>query len=89
MSHLKTAVHNDLQILQMAHDEIALQAHLFKADAKAKWSELESKWADLKSHIEKAAAAGETAENEAATAVKLLSETLRNGYDNIRKALKN
>lgn len=88
MSHLKIAVHNDLQLLQMAHDEIALQTHLFKADAKVKWSELESKWADLKSHIEKATAAGEAAETEASAAIKLLSEILRSGYANIRKALK-
>jgi hypothetical protein len=87
MSHLKTAVHNDLQLLQLAHDELALQAHLLKADAKDKWAELERKWADLKSHIEKAAAAGEAAETEAGAAIKLLSESLRSGYMNIRKSL--
>lgn len=87
MSHLKTAVHNDLQLLQLAHDELSLQAHLFKADAKVKWTELERKWSDLRSHIEKAAAAGEAAEIEAAAAIKVLRETLRSGYKNIRKAL--
>lgn len=87
MSHLKTAVHNDLQLLQLAHDELSLQAHLFKADAKARWTVLERKWADLRSHIDKAAVVGEATESEAAAAIKLLSETLRSGYQNIRKAL--
>jgi hypothetical protein len=88
MSRLKTAVHNDLQLLQLAHDELALQAHLLKADATAKWMELERKWADLKSHIERAATASAVAEQETETAIKLLSETLRNGYASIRNALK-
>lgn len=89
MSRLTTAVSNDLKLLELMRDELALQAHLLKADAKDKWQELENKWADLKRHIENAAAAGDAAEHEAKTAVGLLSESLRSGYDGIRKALKN
>jgi hypothetical protein len=31
MSQLKNALHNELQLLQTLHDELALKAHLFKA----------------------------------------------------------
>lgn len=89
MTRFKTAVQNDFKLLELLHDELALQAHLLAADAKVKWEALEGKWSDLKSHVERAAAAGETAEHETEAAIRLLSDTLRSGYASIRKALKN
>lgn len=88
MSRLDTALHNDLKLLRLLRDETVLQAHLLKADMKSHWEELERKWSELETHIERAQVAGDGAKKEAEMAISLLSDTLRSGYNSIRKALK-
>jgi hypothetical protein len=88
MSRVNQAIHNDLQLLALARDEIKLQAHLLKADAKVRWDELERKWGELKSHVERAEVAAGGAEREVETAARLLADSLRAGYKQVRDALK-
>lgn len=88
MSRLSTALQNDLKLLALMRDELALQAHLLKADVKGRWQDLEAKWAELKAHAARAEVAGEDAVQESETAIGLLVDTLRKGYDNIRAALR-
>jgi acyl-CoA dehydrogenase len=45
--HWRVAAEQDL----LTGDELALQAHLFKADAKDRWSELETRWDQLKHRL--------------------------------------
>lgn len=88
MSRLSTALQNDLKLLALMHDELALQAHLLKADVKSRWQDLEAKWAELKAHAARAEVAGEDALQESETAIGLLVDALRKGYENIRAALR-
>jgi hypothetical protein len=87
MSRINVAVKNDLQLVALLHDELKLQAHLFKADAKTRWNELEDKWSDLQEHIGRAKVAGQDAGAEAETAIRSLVDTLRAGYTSVRNAL--
>ena len=88
MSKLSVALHNDLKLLELLRDELALQAHLLKADVKTRWQEMESKWSVLKEHIGRAQVAGDDARQETESAIGLLSDSLRKGYAGIRDALK-
>lgn len=88
MTRLSTALHNDLQLLKMLRDELALKAHLLKAEAKAEWETLEIKSAELKAHVARAEVAADHAKRDAEAAITLLVDTVKTGYASIRSALK-
>ncbi len=88
MSRLTVAMQNDLKLLAMLRDELALQAHLLKADMKDRWQGLEVKWGELRGQAERAETAGSDALHESEVAMRLLADSLRKGYDDVRKTLK-
>lgn len=88
MSKLNVALHNDLKLLELSRDELALQAHLLKAEMKSRWGELEVSWGVLKEHIGRAQVASGDAKLEVETSMGLLRDSLRNGYASVRDALK-
>lgn len=88
MSRLNTALQNDLKLLALLRDETSLKVHLLNADLKARWQALEEDWDRLKVHVDRAEMAASASLKEAETAIGLLIEALRKGYDNIRAALK-
>lgn len=87
MSRLETALHNDVQALKLLRDELKLQSHLFKAEVKDRWAQLEADWDLLKANMARAEVAAGQAGEEAEAAAALLVETLQNGYQRIRRAL--
>ena len=88
MSRIENAFHNDVQALELLHDELRLQAHLFKSEAKKRWDELEAKWATLKEHLQRAEVAADRNKSEVSSAIKLLIDSLKSGYKDIKDALK-
>lgn len=86
MSRLKTALHNDVQLLSFARDEIALQAHLLKGDLKTRWDDLEQQWSRLKEHVARAEVASDAARGEVESAARLLVDSLRTGFASIKRA---
>ena len=68
--------------LKQKRDELELQIHLGSQEAKQEWEELEAKWTDF---FEKAKLE-ESAEG-VGSAVNLLSEELKQGYERLKKAL--
>lgn len=87
MSRLNTALQNDLQLLALLRDELGLKTHLLKAEMKDLWVQLEDKWSVLKVAVANAENAGADAVRESEVAISLLVGTLRQGYENVRKAL--
>jgi hypothetical protein len=88
MSRFENAVRNDIQALELLHDELRLQAHLFKAEASKRWEELEVKWTSLKDHLQRAQVEAGHSKDEISSAVQLLVDALKTGYADIRRALK-
>ncbi len=88
MSKLNTALQNDLKLLKLLRDETALQAHLLAADAKDRWQALEADWAKLETKLEQAEDAAGEALAEAESAIGMMVDALRGGYENVRAALK-
>ena len=88
MSRVKNALHNEYQLLELLHDELSLQAHLFKAEMKSTWETLEIKWSELKEHLGRAEVAAADAGRDIDVAAKALAESLKAGYTEIRNAFK-
>lgn len=78
-----------LRHLSELRDQLALQSHLLRADLKDRWSDLETKWADLQEHVQRAGVAARDSRHEVAAAAQSLADALKDGYAQIRSALKN
>jgi hypothetical protein len=73
--------------LKRQRDELALQIHLGKADAKEEWNKVTRKLDELTRNYEPLKdAVGETAENLLA-GLKLMTEEVQKGFNRIRKSL--
>ena len=74
--------------LKEARDELRVQAHLFKADAKDQWVEVEKKWDALGKSMNQVGRKISEADENISAAAELLGEEIKAGYKNIKKSLK-
>lgn len=77
-----------LHHLSELRDQLALQSHLLRADLKERWNDLEAKWADLQEHVQRAGVAAKDSRHEVSAAAQSLADALKDGYAQIRSALK-
>jgi len=76
-----------IQKLKQERDELAVQMHLAKADAKDDWEELEKKWEKVSAHLEEVGKEAADAGKDVGGALDLLGGELKRGYERIRKKL--
>jgi hypothetical protein len=80
---------NDLvESLRRDRDELRVQMHLLKADARDEWATLEKKWAHLQTKSEAVGASAGQVASEVGAALKLLGDEVRTGYRKIRDTIK-
>ncbi|MBK9308608.1 MAG: hypothetical protein IPM58_16340 [Nitrospira sp.] len=76
-----------LDHLKQQRDELQVQLHLAKADAKDEWARLETQWDEVKPKLEAAREeVGKTAESVGA-ALGMAIEELKKGYERLRSRL--
>lgn len=84
-----TSTKHDLEklmaTLAQQRDELNLQMHLAKAEAKDEWDELEGKWQQAQGKLAQVQAAAGESLDDVRAAASLLAEEIKNGYDRIRK----
>lgn len=73
--------------LQQQRDELRLQMHLAKADARDEWEKLEKKWREIESRLDRAGDAARASAGDVGHAVEQVARELGRAYDRIRKAL--
>lgn len=78
----------DFQDLSRLRDELRLQSHLFKAEARDLWREAESRWHHLEEEAQTLAQAVDRSSAELSTAATLLGGALKDTYQNLRNALR-
>jgi uncharacterized protein YicC (UPF0701 family) len=84
MSDVKEQMTKALEHLKQQRDELQVQLHLAKADAKDEWARLESQWEEIKPKLEAARGeVGRTAESVGA-ALGLAIDELKKGYERLR-----
>jgi chromosome segregation ATPase len=84
MSDVKEQMTKALEHLKQQRDELQVQLHLAKADAKDEWARLESQWEEIKPKLEAAREeVGRTAESVGA-ALGMAIDELKKGYERLR-----
>ncbi len=87
MSDVKEQMTKALDHLKQQRDELQVQLHLAKADAKDEWIRLESQWDEIKPKLEAARdEVGKTAESVGA-ALGMAIDELKKGYERLRSRL--
>jgi len=87
MAEVTEQIARALEHLKQQRDELQVQLHLAKADAKDEWTRLESQWDEIKPKLEAAREeVGKTAESVGA-ALGLAIDELKKGYERLRSRL--
>lgn len=73
--------------LRQARDELRVQMHLAKADARDEWADLEKKWDDFEDKWDKVEDVAEDAGKDIGRALSALGEEIKAGYAKIRDAM--
>jgi hypothetical protein len=85
---MKDTLQKDLELLGKARDELKLQMHLAKADAKSEWAKLEATWTRINEQLQLTRNGTEQPLKDLTSAAKTLLEELRGGYARVREQLK-
>lgn len=87
MAEVPEQITKTLEHLKQQRDELHVQLHLAKADAKDEWARLESRWDEIKPKLEAAREeVGKTTESVGA-ALGLAIDELKKGYERLRSRL--
>ncbi len=87
MAEVPEQITKALEHLKQQRDELHVQLHLAKADAKDEWARLESQWDEIKPKLEAAREeVGKTTESVGA-ALGLAIDELKKGYERLRSRL--
>lgn len=73
--------------MQQTRDEVALKAHLGKAEATDELEKLENKWDELKQQLKPYSDDLEKKAGDAGAALELAAEELKEGFKRIRNIL--
>lgn len=85
---LKSEISDLAKKLKYERDELNLQMHLAKAEARDEWDALEKQWNHFQGKVALVTGAAHDASAEIGTATCLLGEEIKNGYKHIREAFK-
>jgi hypothetical protein len=83
-----TKTSTTLDKLAQRRDELRVQMHLARAEARDEWDELEDKWHRLQHHLAPVGEASAETAKEIGAAAGLLMEEIWEGYGRIRDALR-
>ena len=87
MSQEKGRLEELISKLKQERDELRVQIHLAKAEAKDEWEELEKKWDILENKLTALKRETKDASKDIGAALGVLSEEIANAYKRIRKKL--
>jgi hypothetical protein len=84
----KGILQSELEKLEQLRDELRVQAHLFKADMKKEYEDLEKKFQKLRTSTNPVRRAAKESADEVTEATRLLFDTVLDGMKRLRKSLK-
>ncbi len=87
MSQEKGRLEELITKLKQERDELRVQIHLAKAEAKDEWEELEKKWEVLENKLATLKRETKDVSKDIGAALGVLSEEIANAYKRIRKKL--
>lgn len=69
-------------------DELVLQAHLLKAEARDRWHQLEQTWKDFTAEVDRISEATDDSDENTDAFARRLTEELEEGFLELQRALK-
>ncbi len=87
MSDLDDKMEDILKKLKTERDELRLQMHLLKAEAKDELEDVEKHWEKLESRMKRVGESAADSGEDIGAAGKQLAEEIGNAYRRIRKSL--
>lgn len=84
----KSRLQDELEKLEQMRDELRLQAHLFKADMKDEWENLDEKFGKIKQNLRPVQKAAEETLEDVGEATGLLIDSVFDGFKRLRDSLK-
>ncbi len=84
----KSRLQDEVEKLEQMRDELRLQAHLFKADMKDEWGNLEEKLSKIKGNLRPVQKAAEDTLEDIGEATGLLIDSVFDGFKRLRDSLK-
>lgn len=76
-----------VETLKQRRDELSVQLHLGKAEAKDLWKETEDKWRHLRGQLDTIDDGTGDAAKDVGAAAMLMAEEIKQGYERLRKLL--
>jgi archaellum component FlaC len=83
----KEALERELALLAQMRDELKVQMHLAKADAKDEWNRLEKKLETVQSELRTLGEDAKAPLREVQSASRALLDELKKGYERVRAQL--
>ena len=87
---VKTESHSlsfsDIESVDQLRDELSLQAHLLRSELKERFEKIEKEWPILNVQIEPIRTATQQAGADVTAAVRLLFDTIRDSYKDIKRS---
>ncbi len=84
----KSRLQDELEKLEQMRDELRLHAHLFKADMKDEWADLEGKIGHIKRNLRPVQKAAEETLEDVGEATGALITSVFDGFKRLRDSLK-
>lgn len=81
----KQTIHRDIEDLRQLRDELRVQAHLARAEAKDLWVRLENTWPKVEQRFSELSQESGEAREHVTTAVRALLDELKSGYRELKK----
>lgn len=88
MTATKNTFDRMLEDVQRQREELNLQLHLAKAEARDEWQALEQKWQELKPKLDAAGSEAMKSGENALTGLQMALEELRKGYGRVKDRLR-
>ncbi len=87
MSDLRDEFSKEVEVLKKTRDELRVQLHLAKVEAKEEWEKLESKWHHVEADLKHRTDESKKSIQEASSSVKEVARELKEGYEYIRSLM--
>lgn len=87
MNELGNRINSLVERLQQIRDEVEVQIHLARAEAKTEWEKLEHKRNELESQAREIGDTIGTSSRQVASALELALEEVKQGYERIKQQL--
>jgi predicted nucleic acid-binding Zn-ribbon protein len=87
MSNLSKAIDDEVAALTRLRDEVRLQLHLGKAEAKDAFDQLEARWPEVEAKAAAVRDASSEGAHDVAEVARNLAHELRSSYEELRRKL--